>query len=144
MYFFFFSVPVCVITASGVPSGTLVSMNRFSALCGWLVQRQGWRVRGRIWPSEQARSARANSWLDYQIPLEKQEMGERGDMRNSVYSSLWHFKSSFTCRKILRHGTFPLYFPSERKVCWGFLSPLNIHCLGWVLNPQPLCPGAAH
>jgi hypothetical protein len=44
---------------------------------------------------------------------------ERG---NLVYSSLWEFKSSFTCRKIL-HGTFPLYFPSERKVCCGFLSP---------------------
>jgi hypothetical protein len=69
--FFFFPVPVCAITASGVPGGTLVSMNRFSTLCGWLVQRQGWRVKGWIWPSEQARSARANSWLDYQRPLEK-------------------------------------------------------------------------
>jgi hypothetical protein len=49
---------------------------------------------------------------------------------NFVYSSLWDFKSSFTCRKILRHGTFPLYFPSERKVCCGFLSPLKIHRLG--------------
>jgi hypothetical protein len=33
-------------------------------------------------------------------------------IENLVYSSLWDFKSSFTCRKILRHGTFPLYFPS--------------------------------
>jgi hypothetical protein len=32
--FFFFSVPVCAITASGVPGGTFVSMNRFSTLCG--------------------------------------------------------------------------------------------------------------
>jgi hypothetical protein len=32
--FFFFSVPVCVITASGVLGCTLVSMNRFSTLCG--------------------------------------------------------------------------------------------------------------
>jgi hypothetical protein len=55
-----------------------------------------------------------------------------------VYSSLWDFKSRFTRRKILRHGTFPLYFPSERKVCCGFLSPLKIHRLGRVLNPQPL------
>jgi hypothetical protein len=31
---FFFSVPVCAITASVVPGGTLVSMNRFSTLCG--------------------------------------------------------------------------------------------------------------
>jgi hypothetical protein len=54
-----------------MPGGTMVSMNRFNTLCGWLVQRQGWRAKGRIWPSEQARSARANSWLDYQRPLEK-------------------------------------------------------------------------
>jgi hypothetical protein len=33
---------------------------------------------------------------------------------NFVYSSLWDFKSTFTCRKILQHGTFPIYFPSER------------------------------
>jgi hypothetical protein len=51
---------------------------------------------------------------------------------NFVYSSLWDFKISFTCHKILRHGTFPLYFPSERKVCCGFLSPLKIHRLGRV------------
>jgi hypothetical protein len=30
----FFPVPVCAITASGVPGGTFVSMNRFSALRG--------------------------------------------------------------------------------------------------------------
>jgi hypothetical protein len=65
---------------------------------------------------------------------------ERG---NFVYSSLWDFKSSFTCRKILRYGTFPLYFPSERKVCCGFLSPLKFHLLGRVLNPQPLGPMAS-
>jgi hypothetical protein len=42
-----FPVPVCAITASGVPGGTLVSMNRFSTLCVWLAQRQGWRVSNR-------------------------------------------------------------------------------------------------
>jgi hypothetical protein len=140
--YFFFSVPVCAITASGVPGGTLVSMNRFSTLCGWLAQRQGWRVKGWIWPSKQARSARANSWLDYHRPLEKEEMGE-GEMRDFVYSSLWDFKSSFTCRKISLHGTFPLYFPSEGKMCCGFLSPLKIHRLGQVLNPQPWGPVAS-
>jgi hypothetical protein len=31
---FFFPVPVCAITASGVPGGTPVSMNSFSTLCG--------------------------------------------------------------------------------------------------------------
>jgi hypothetical protein len=62
-----FPVPVCAITASGVPGGTLVSMNRFSTLRGRLAQRQGWRVKGWIWPSEQVRSAKANSWLDYQM-----------------------------------------------------------------------------
>jgi hypothetical protein len=75
-YKYFFSVPVCVITESGVSGGTLVSMNRFSTLCWSLVQRQGWRVKGRIWSSEQARSAKANSWLDYQRPLGEGEMGE--------------------------------------------------------------------
>jgi hypothetical protein len=54
-------------------------------------------------------------------------MGEGNE--NLVYPSAWDFKSSFTCRKILRHGTFRLYFPSERKVCCGFLSPLKIHLL---------------
>jgi hypothetical protein len=32
--YLFFPVPVCAITASGVPDGTLVSMNRFSTLFG--------------------------------------------------------------------------------------------------------------
>jgi hypothetical protein len=43
---FFFPVPVCVITASGVPGGTLDSMDRFSTLCGWLAQRQGVENKG--------------------------------------------------------------------------------------------------
>jgi hypothetical protein len=47
-----------------VPGGIFVSMNRFSTLCGWLAQRQGWRVKGWIWLGEQPRSAKANSWLD--------------------------------------------------------------------------------
>jgi hypothetical protein len=34
--------------------------------------------------------------------------------------------------QILWHGTFPLYFPSERKVCCEFLLPLKIHHLGRV------------
>jgi hypothetical protein len=60
-----------------------------------------------------------------------------------VYSSLWNFKSCFTCRKILRHGTFLLYFPFARKVFCVFLSPLKIHHLGRVLNLQPLGPVAS-
>jgi hypothetical protein len=64
---FSFPVPVCDITASGVPGGTFVSMNHFSTLCGWLAQRQGWRVKGWIWPSEQPKSAKANFWLYYQM-----------------------------------------------------------------------------
>jgi hypothetical protein len=64
-------------------------------------------------------------------------------MRNFVSSSLWDFKSSFTCLKILRHGTFPLYFPSERNVYCGFVSPLKIHRFGRVLNPQTLGPVAS-
>jgi hypothetical protein len=129
--FFFFPVPVCAITASGVPGSTLVSMNRFSTLCGWLVQRQGWRVKGWIWPSEQARSAKLTPDLTSRLATGND---------NFVYSSLWDFKSSFTCRNVLWHGTFPLYFPSEKKVCCGFLSTLKIHRLGRVFNPQPLGP----
>jgi hypothetical protein len=33
LLFLIFPVPVCAITASGVPGGTFVSMNRFSTLC---------------------------------------------------------------------------------------------------------------
>jgi hypothetical protein len=69
---------------------------------------------------------------------------ERGKMINVVYSSLWDFKSSFTCRKILRHGTFPLYFPSERKVCSRFLSPLKIHRHGWVFEPATFGSSGQH
>jgi hypothetical protein len=65
---------------------------------------------------------------------------ERG---NFLYLSLWDFKSSFTCRKILLHGTFLLYFPFEREVCCRFLSPLKIHGLGRFLNLQPLGPVAS-
>jgi hypothetical protein len=40
-------------------------------------------------------------------------------------------------------GTFPLYFPSERKVCCGFLSPLK-NPFPWPgSNPQPLGPVAS-
>jgi hypothetical protein len=51
---------------------------------------------------------------------------------NLVYTSSWDFKISFTYRKILRQGTFRVYFPSERKVCCGFLSPLKFHRIGRV------------
>jgi hypothetical protein len=49
-------------------------------------------------------------------------------------------KIYFTCRKILRHGTFALYFPSERKVCCGFLSPLKNPSPWSGSNPQTLGP----
>jgi hypothetical protein len=134
----FFSVPICAITASGVPGGILVSMNRFSTLCGWLVQRQGWRMKGeydRV--SRRDRLGLTPDLTTRDLWRSRRWARERG---NFVYSSLWDFKSSFTCRKILRHGTFPLYFPSERKVRCGFLLPLKIHRLGRVLNPQTLGP----
>jgi hypothetical protein len=50
----------------------------------------------------------------------------------------------FTCRKIWLHGTFRLYFPSERKLCCGFLSPLRIHLLGWVQNSNLWVQWQAH
>jgi hypothetical protein len=60
---------------------------------------------------------------------------ERGNEKFCLFVPVG-LQAFFTCRKILRHGTFPLYFPSERKVCCGFLSPLKIHRLGRVLSPQ--------
>jgi hypothetical protein len=72
-HFSLFPVPVCAITSSRVPGDTFVSVNRFSTLCGWLAQRQEWRVKGWIWPSEQPRSAKVNSWLDYQMGDRKWE-----------------------------------------------------------------------
>jgi hypothetical protein len=119
--FFFFPVPGCAITASGVPGGTFVSMNRFSTLCGWLVQRQGWRVRveyDRV-------SMRDRLKLTPDLTTRDLWRGRRWAREggNFVYSSPWDFKSSFTCRKILRYGTFQLYFPSERKVCCVFYRP---------------------
>jgi hypothetical protein len=91
-------------------------------------------------------SDRGGEWRgDYDRASNRDRLGLTPDLTtrwatgndNFVYSSLWDLKSSFTCRKILRHGTFPLYFPSERKVSCGFLSPLKIHRL------QPLCPVAS-
>jgi hypothetical protein len=125
-FFFYFPVPVCAIRASGVPGCTLVSMNRFSTLCGWLVQRQGWRRKGecdRVSTSGEVRYGR--------------EWGEILSIRPCGSSRVLLLVHAV---KILRHGTFPLYFPSERKVCYGFLSPLKIHRLGRVLNPQHLDP----
>jgi hypothetical protein len=58
---------------------------------------------------------------------------ERGQgNENLVSPSPWVFKISLTCHKILRHGTFRFYFPSQRKVCCGFLSPLKIRRLSRV------------
>jgi hypothetical protein len=45
----------------------------------------------------------------------KRRMGEGNE--NLVYPSLWDFKRSLTCRKIL--------LPIRRTVCWGFLSPFK-------------------
>jgi hypothetical protein len=56
----------------------------------------------------------------------KWEVGKGNE--NLLYTSLWDFKSSFTCRKIL--GDLRLYFPSERKVCCRFLLLLKIYRLG--------------
>jgi hypothetical protein len=61
------------------------------------------------------------------LPAETSGAGRRNGRRseNFAYQYLKYLKGSVTCRKILRHGTFPLYFPSERKVCCGYLSPLK-------------------
>jgi hypothetical protein len=80
-----------------------------------------------------------NTSLVYQsymavLPAETSGASRSNTRRNEnfAYQYLKYLKIYFTCLKILRHGTFPLYFPSERKVCCGFLSSLKIHRLGWV------------
>jgi hypothetical protein len=56
---------------------------------------------------------------------------------NLVYPSPWDFKRSLTCRKILRHGTFRLYFPSEGKCAADFIALKNPS--SWPgSNPRPL------
>jgi hypothetical protein len=86
--FFFISFSVCVIIASGVPGDTFVSMNRFSTLCGWLVQRQGWRVKGWIWPSERDRLGLTPDLTARDLWISRR--WARGN-ENFVYSSLWDF-----------------------------------------------------
>jgi hypothetical protein len=108
-----------------------------SRLCHYIVGGAWWH-RGEERRVEYDRVSNRN-WLKLTPGFTRWATGND----NFVYSSLWDFKSSFTSRKILRHGTFPLYFPSERKVCCGFLSPLKIHRLGRGLNPQPLGPVAS-
>jgi hypothetical protein len=48
-------------------------------------------------------------------------MGEGNE--NLVYPSPWDFKRSLTCCKILRYGTFSLYFPSEGRIFIALKSP---------------------
>jgi hypothetical protein len=66
-FFFSFPFPFMPLQRRGCLVAPFVSLNRFSTLCRWLAQQQGWRVKGWIWWSEQPRSAKANSWLDYQM-----------------------------------------------------------------------------
>jgi hypothetical protein len=77
-----------------------------------------------------------NSWIVHQSSLavltaETSVASRRNGRRseNFAYQYLRYIKGCLTRRIILRHGTFPLYFPSERKVCCGFSSPLKIHRL---------------
>jgi hypothetical protein len=64
-------------------------------------------------------SAGDNSWLVFQsslavLPAETSGASRRNGRRseNFAYQYLKYLKGSFTRRKILRHGTFRLYFPS--------------------------------
>jgi hypothetical protein len=64
LFFLSFPFPFVPLQRRGCLVAPLFLWVVFSTLCGWLVQQQGWRVKGWLWPSEQARSTRANSWLD--------------------------------------------------------------------------------
>jgi hypothetical protein len=61
---------------------------------------------------------------------------------NSVYPSLWDFKRSFTCRKILRHGTSGFSSHLKEGVLKIFITLKNSS--PWPSkNPQPLGPVAS-
>jgi hypothetical protein len=83
--FFFFTVPVCAITASAVPGGTFVSVNRFSTLCGWLSQRQRWRMKGEYDRVSNRDRLKITPDLTTRWSTENE---------NFVCSSLWDLKSS--------------------------------------------------
>jgi hypothetical protein len=60
---------------------------------------------------------------------------------NLVYLSLWDVGYLLHAMKSYDMGPLAL-LPIRRKVCCGFLSPLEVHCLGRT-NPQPLGPVAS-
>jgi hypothetical protein len=61
---------------------------------------------------------------------------------NLVYPSPWDFKSSLTCRKILRHGTSGFTYLSEGKCAATFIALKNPS--PWPgSNSQPLGPVAS-
>jgi hypothetical protein len=67
-------------------------------------------------------------------------MGERNE--NLVYLSLWDFKRSLPCHKILQHGTSGFTFYLKEGVRQIFIALKNP--LPWQgLNPQPLDPVAS-
>jgi hypothetical protein len=91
------------------------------------------------------------SWLVHQsflavLPAETSATSRTNVRRseNFAYLYLKYLTGSLTCRKILRHGTFPLYFPSERKVCCRFASTLKIHRLGRVWTRDNWVQWQAH
>jgi hypothetical protein len=61
---------------------------------------------------------------------------------NLVYPSPWDFKSSLTCRKILRHGTSGFTSHLKEGVLRTFIALKNPS--PWLgSNPKPLGPGAS-
>jgi hypothetical protein len=75
-------------------------------------------------------------WQSYQQRHLERVGGMDEGMRMLRIQYLWYVNESFTCRKILRHGTSG-FIPIRRKVCCGFLSPLKIHslCRVWIRDP---------
>jgi hypothetical protein len=61
---------------------------------------------------------------------------------NLVYSSTWDFKTSLTCRKILRHGTSGFTSHPKEGVLRNFIALKNPST--WPdSNPRPLGPVAS-
>jgi hypothetical protein len=79
-------------------------------------------------------------WQSYQQRRPKRVGGMDEGMRIQY---LWYVNGSFTCHKILWHGTSG-FTSICRKVCCGLLSPLKIHRLGQVWTSDPWVQWQAH
>jgi hypothetical protein len=81
-----------------------------------------------------------SGFLPSETSLERVGSGKGNE--NLVYTSLWDFKRSFTCHKILRHGTSGFTSHLKEGVLRNFITLKNPP--PWPgSNPQPFVPVAS-